>query len=259
VGYSNKLLFPALWEGAVYHNFQLDALHQLHPAIVQAHARKIRLEPADVVLKEGQPIRRLVFPKSGMISVLIGMADGQYVEAGMIGRNGVVGTAAAFGALKSDSENVVQLAGEGWSMDIEPVASVADTDERVRSLLFRNERFLLRQAQQTAGCNARHPIPQRLASWLLRLRDVAGDGSFYLTQEYIAQMLGVQRPAVSDFASDLQEKGMIRYRRGNISILDPHNLEKQACECYGVLRRHYQTLFSSAVDTDSRIRAADMD
>jgi CRP-like cAMP-binding protein len=174
----------------------------------------------------------------------------------MVGRNGIIGAAAAFGVVQSDSTMVVQLAGAGWSIDVEPIASLANSDDRVRAVLFRNERFLLMQAQQTAGCNARHPIPQRLASWLLRLRDIAGEGQYYLTQEYLAQMLGVQRAAVSGFASELQDKGLIQYRRGNLSILDVNNLKKEACECYGMLHQRYQALFQNMYEARPSARRA---
>jgi CRP-like cAMP-binding protein len=114
-------------------------------------------------------------------------------------------------------------------------------DEQLRSTLFAYEQFLLAQAQQTAACNARHHIPQRLSSWLLRARDATRESELLLTQEFLAQMLGVQRASVSMFAGQLQDKELIRYRRGRVQVMNCDGLASEACECHAVLsdlRRH---------------------
>ena len=122
-------------------------------------------------------------------------------------------------------------------------AQLLERDETIRATLFAHEQFMMVQAQQTAACNAKHTIPQRLSTWLLRARDVAGADELLLTQEHLAHMLGVQRASVSGFAGQLQDMDLIRYRRGRLSITDVEGLTHQACECHSRLAAFHGKLF----------------
>ena len=130
----------------------------------------------------------------------------------------------------------MQLPGTALTIASADLAEAANASEALRRELFFQDRFILAQAQQSAACNARHDITQRLATWLLRVRERAQQDDLGLTQEFLSQMIGVQRPSISLAASQLQEGGIISYRRGMIRILDPKRLESVACECFASLR-----------------------
>jgi CRP-like cAMP-binding protein len=182
-----------------------------------------------------------------MISLVVDLADGDRIEAGMVGRRGTVGGSVMFGGRTHLTTAFAQLPGSGWVLKASDLHELAERASDVRDLFFRNEQYLLAQAQQTAACNAKHRIPQRLATWILRAQFDSGDAELNLTQEYLAQMLGVQRASVSMFAGALQEKGLIFYRRGRVRILDREGLEHEACECHATLRNRHTHLFEAEV------------
>lgn len=184
----------------------------------------------------GDPIRHAVFPTAGMVSIVVALGDGDLVEAAMVGQDELIGAAAAFGTAEHLNSSFCQLAGTAYVLPAADLADIVRRDETVRSLIFAYEQFLLAQAQQTAVCNAKHHIMQRLSSRLLRAQEVTGSNEMFLTQEYLAQMLGVQRANVSGFAGKLQDMELIRYRRGRLSIVDGAGLARQACECHARLR-----------------------
>ena len=202
----------------------------------------------DVIGEAGRPIESVFFPSSGMISVVVDLRDGGRVEAAMVGRKNAVGGSVVFGGRQHLNTSFAQLPGIGWSLKAADVIELANRDDDVRNILFDNEQFLLAQSQQTAACNARHVIPQRLATWILRAADASGGDELTLTQEYLAQMLGVQRASVSMFAGALQDKGLIFYRRGRVKVLDRAGLEHLACECQAALRHQHARLFEADVN-----------
>ena len=220
----------------------LTALLQRHP---EAPARLTRVDfvHGDLFGRPGEPIRHAVFPVSGMISVVVDLASGDVVEAAMVGCGGVIGASAAFGATEHINSSFCQLPGAAYLLPVADLADIAQRDESVRAMLFAHEQFLMAQAQQTAACNAKHHIMQRLATWLLRAKDVTGTSEMFLTQEFLAQMLGVQRASVSGFAGQLQGMDLIRYRRGRLSITDETGLTSQACECHSRLAAVSRKLF----------------
>jgi CRP-like cAMP-binding protein len=137
-----------------------------------------------------------------------------------------------------------QLPGRGWQMRVDDLIDAGVASLEFRNLMFVQEQYLQAQAQQTAACNAKHSIMHRLCSWLLRARDVAGSTELLLTQENLAKMLGVQRASVSVFAGQLQERGLIQYRRGRVHINDVPGLAEQACECHGALQQKRERLMA---------------
>ncbi len=243
-----KLHFATTFRCAAvhYHNHILSFLHHRFPDFVGHRARQLAFVHGDVIGETGRPIEYVFFPSSGMISVVVDLRDGDRVEAAMVGRRNAIGASVAFGGLTHLNTSFAQLPGSGWSLKAADVIDLANRDGDVRNILYDNEQYLLAQAQQTAACNARHLIPQRLATWILRASDASGGEELTLTQEYLAQMLGVQRASVSMFAGALQDKGLIFYRRGRVKVLDRQALEHQACECYAALR-HQHARLSEAV------------
>lgn len=212
----------------------LNLLIQRRP---EARARLTRVDfgHGDLLGRPGEPIQHAVFPVSGMISLVVQLGDGELVEAAMVGHDGLVGGSVAFGGANHLNTSFCQLPGTAYLLPADELAGIAKQDEGVRAAIFAYEQFLQAQAQQTAACNAKHHIMQRLSSWLLRTKDVTGAREMFLTQEFLAQMLGVQRASVSGFAGQLQDMELIRYRRGRLSITDEAGLARQACECHARL------------------------
>jgi CRP-like cAMP-binding protein len=197
----------------------------------------------DVLAEAGSPIDQVYFPNSGLISIVVPLKNGEMIEAGIVGRRDVFGASAAFGAKTHVNRAVAQMPGSFSMIKAADLINAADKSETLRRDLFLHDQFMLAQAQQSAACNARHDITQRLATWLLRVRDRAEQEELALTQEFLSQMLGVQRASVSIAAGAMQQAGMIQYRRGNIQITDTPRLEQTACECFSVLREHYARAF----------------
>jgi CRP-like cAMP-binding protein len=237
------------------HNRILSALVQRHPEFRERLKRRDYVH-GDMVGKSGDPIVDVLFPSSGLISIVVALRGGELVEAAMVGCDGVVGGGAAFGAKQHLGSSFVQLPGFGWTMRAADLATVVKRDEDMRRLLFVYEQFLLAQARQTAACNARHHIPQRLGSWLLRARDAAREDELLLTQEFLAQMLGVQRASVSMFAGQMQDKDLIRYRRGRVAVVNADGLAKEACECHAVLGGLRRRLFEVRDGDEEALRTA---
>jgi CRP-like cAMP-binding protein len=197
----------------------------------------------ELVAEAGSPIDQVYFPNSGLISIVVPLKNGEVIEAGIVGRQDVFGVAAAFGAKTHVNRAVAQMPGSFSVMKAADLINATNKSETLRRDLFLHDQFMLAQAQQLAACNARHDITQRLAALLLRVRDRAQQEELALTQEFLGQMLGVQRASVSIAAGAMQEAGMIQYRRGSIHITDTPKLEQTACECYGVLRAQYARTF----------------
>ncbi len=225
-----------------YHNTLLDAFSAAEPDFVRERAVPFSFAHGDLLVQAGQSIEHVYFPQSGLISVVVGLSGGEHIEAAMIGHDGALGASVACGATSSVNTAFGQVAGHGWRLAAADVVTLADENRALQNLLFRHEQFLLAQAQQTAACNARHHIPARLCSWLMRAHEFA-QGEIYVTQELLAQILGVQRASISLIASTLQDAGLIQYRRGRLSILDKPGLAQRACECHQVLHDHRHYLF----------------
>ncbi len=191
-----------------------------------------------VVLNEPcTEIEQVIFPHSGMVSLLAVMADGRAVETATVGAEGVVGGMAGFGLRMTITRAVVQTPLVASQIAAAPFRRAVSASPQLRDLLVRYNEALLGQVQVTAACNALHSIHARLARWILQTADRT-QGSFVpLTQELISEMLGVRRSSVSEVAVKLQDAGLIRYSRGMIEIIDRPALMEAACECYETIRR----------------------
>jgi CRP-like cAMP-binding protein len=198
-----------------------------------------------VLFEAGDTVDRVYFPHTGIISLVVALSSGEVIEAAMIGRDSILGGAAAMDGLISLNKAIVQLGGKGEALEIGRLREVADTSPAFRTTLIRHEQVLFAQAQQSAACIAAHTVEARLSRWLLRSRDLSGSDTLLLTQEFLAQMLGVQRTSVSPAAHTLQKADLIRYRRGHIEILNLEGLQDAACECYGTVKTQYDRLLNN--------------
>jgi CRP-like cAMP-binding protein len=200
------------------------------------HLRTIDLPQEMVLYEAGSTIDQIYFPNAGVVSLVVRLATGETIEAAMIGREGVVGGLSALGSNTSINMAIVQIAGSASVIGAEHVRRLSDQSVAFRSTLIKHEQVLLAQSQQSAACNSTHLIESRLSRWLLRCRDLVGSDNFQLTQEFVAQMLGVRRTSVSIVANTLQQAGLIKYKRGNIRILNLEGLRESACECYASVK-----------------------
>jgi CRP-like cAMP-binding protein len=212
---------------------------------IRPHLEAVEFTLADVLGEPGGDVQRVYFPHSGVISLVVDLSIGDMIETAMVGRDGVLNASSALDGGVSFNKAIVQLAGAGSFIAVDKLRGIADEHKAFRSLLIRHDQVLFAQSQQSAACNASHSVESRMCRWLLRMRDLAGWDELTLTQEFLAQMLGVRRTSVSVIASTLQKAGFIRYRRGNIQLLDIEGLQDGACECYGTVKAHYERLLSS--------------
>ena len=225
-------------------NRLLHMLPEDDMAALNKHLKLVRLNQGDVLAEPGDNISNVHFPHSGIISFMVELDDGALVQTFMVGRDGVVGASQALDDRTSINKILVQVAGESSVIDRAPLRRIASEYPAVRNLLASHEQFLVADVQQTAACNARHSIEARMARWILRMRDLAGDG-LPLTQDYLASMIGVRRASVTEIASEMQRAGSISYVRGQLRITDAVALGRLACECHKAVQDNYQRLLGS--------------
>lgn len=196
----------------------------------------------DVVYEPGERMSYLYFPTSSVVSLIYTMADGDTAEMGLVGNEGVVGIALVLGGETTPNQAVVQVAGGALRMRADAMRAEFDRGGPFQAGLLGYTQALLTQISQTAVCNRLHSIEQRLARWLLMTRNRVASDEILMTQEVLAHMLGVRREGVTLAAHHLQEAGLIRYRRGHITILDRTGLEAASCECYRVVKDEFDRL-----------------
>ena len=210
-----------------------------------AGAEVVTLDRAHPLVTPYEPIRDVWFPVSALASLVIVLEDGATVEAGAVGRDGMVGVPLLLGAETTPMQTLIQVPGEVIRIPAARVLEgLADGGRVLRDLIQRYTHFLFVMASQSAACNRRHPMDERMARWLLVSSDGIGSDRVAITHEFLATMMGVRRSGVTETAQQLQEKGLIDYRRASVNIIDRSGLEKAACECYRVVRREYERLFS---------------
>jgi CRP-like cAMP-binding protein len=214
------------------------ALAQLEP-----YFRAVELKQGEVLAESQQPLRLVYFPYSGIISSSVPLKDGHLIQTGMVGRDGVVGAMQALDRKVSPNKLIVVVPGVAEVADVDVVGSIIQANPNVRELLASHEQFFLAEVQQSAACNAVHAIEQRTCRWLLRMNDLIGM-KVPLTQELLAEMMGVRRTSVTMAAATLQKAGFIRYRRGHIHIVDIEGIKQKSCECYEVVKDHYDRLLN---------------
>jgi CRP-like cAMP-binding protein len=211
-------------------------------ALLRPHLETIELVQEAVLVGAGDRLTRVFFPHHGVISLVVSLAGGGMVEVAMIGRDSVFGGSAALDGSISLTDAVVQLPGTASTLEVGILRTAAQESIAFRTTLIRHEQALFAQAQQSAACNAMHAAEARLARWLLRMHDLAGEDELHLTQDFLAQMIGVQRNSVSTVAHALQQAGVIKYSRGHIKIANLVALQDASCECYQAVNMQYKRL-----------------
>ncbi len=205
------------------------------------------LEPVElplgrVLYESGCALSHAYFPTSAIVSLLYVMEGGASAEIAVVGNEGIVGVALFMGGNTTPNRAVVQSAGQGFRLPADLVRREFERSIPVMHLLLRYTQALITQMAQTAVCNRHHSVDQQLCRWLLMSLDRLQGNELVMTQELIANMLGVRREGVTEAALKLQRAGVIHYARGHITVLDRGALERRACECYGVVRREYLRL-----------------
>jgi CRP-like cAMP-binding protein len=195
--------------------------------------------PSHVILHEaGGKLEYTYFPNHGLISLVVVMKDGKTAEAGIVGNEGFTGTPAAVGLSRSPLQAIVQITGDGFRVEVGPLQAILESAPNLRLMLSRYAVVQGMQVAQTAACNRLHDIKQRLARWLLLTQDRVDAESLPITHDFLATMLGTDRPSVSMAAGILQSEELIRYTRGAVKIVNRKKLEDAACECYGITQQY---------------------
>jgi CRP-like cAMP-binding protein len=210
------------------------------------------LEPVELTFKQvlhapGQAIGHVHFPEGGMVSMIAALEDGQALEVGLVGREGLVGLPVLLGDGAAVTEALVQAQGPAWGVEAAALKAVFDRSAGVRAPLLRYVQAFHAQVAQTAACNGRHALEERLARWLLMAHDRAEGDAFPMTHEFLALMLGVRRAGVTVAAGLLHRVGAIAYVHGHVTVLDRAGLEGAACECHGMVQRQFERLLGPAV------------
>jgi len=204
--------------------------------------RDIEFHPGEILCEAGAPAGQIVFPQSGLISLVVELEGGDQVETALVGCRGALGAAAVFDPQPHFATAVARMRGRACVIPREKVAEAAQRNVRLRALLLRFQQFVLAQAQQVAACNARHALRERLASWLLRARFTTESDELLITHDELRLGLGVQRATVSVAAGELAAAGAIETRRGHIAIVDVHKLAGEACACHLTLMERREQL-----------------
>ncbi|MEH2590657.1 Crp/Fnr family transcriptional regulator [Bradyrhizobium sp. AZCC 1721] len=209
---------------------------------LRPHLRIVEMQRGKVVAESRARVNQVYFPHGGILSCVVELEDGWAIESAMIGNDGAFGAAQAIDSKASLHKVVVQVSGLVSVVDAEHLKAVALSSPDLLALLITYEQFLLGQVQQTAACNAIHSVEQRTCKWLVRMCDLVGT-ELPVTQEFLAQMMGVRRTSVTGVASQLQKEGLIAYSRGKLSILNMDLLQRRACECHRTVRELYAAEF----------------
>ncbi|MDZ8260373.1 Crp/Fnr family transcriptional regulator [Nostoc sp. ChiQUE01b] len=209
------------------------------------HLKLVSLSTRQVIYEPGEPITQVYFPQNAMISIVTTMKDGSTVEVGIVSNEGIVGIPVILGGKTTTTKAFVQIGGAGMQMDADVLRTEFNRSGAIQKLLLRYVRAIYTELTQSCACNRLHPLEERLARWLLTVSDRLESDEFPLTQEFIAQMLGVRRSGVTVAANNLSRAGMIRYQRGQINILNREDLEATSCECYRVIQNEFARLLGS--------------
>lgn len=227
-------------------NQLIAALPDDERARVLALLEPVEMPLGKVLYESGCAISHVYFPTTSIVSLLHVMEDGASAEIAVVGYEGFVGIALFMGGISTPSRAVVQSAGKGFRLKADVMKHEFNRAGPVMHLLLRFTQALITQKAQTAACNRHHSLDQQLCRWLLLSRDRLQSDELVMTQELIANMLGVRREGVTEAAGHLQKAGLIRYQRGHITVLDRVGIEQRACECYGVVKKEYDRLLPAA-------------
>ena len=209
----------------------------------------VEMPLGDVLYESGKTLSHVYFPTTAIVSLLYVMENGASAEIAVVGNEGLVGVSLFMGGGSTPSRAVVQSAGQGFRLNAQAMKKEFDRGGPVLHLLLRYTQALITQMSQTAVCNRHHSLDQQLCRWLLLSLDRLEGSELVMTQELIANMLGVRREGVTEGALKLQTAGLIKYSRGRISVLDRPGLERRTCECYAVVKNEYDRLLPHKIAT----------
>jgi CRP-like cAMP-binding protein len=209
---------------------------------LRPHLQPIPLEYRKSLYRAHKPIGFVYFIETGVGSLVNTMANGQAAEVGTIGNEGVVGLPLLFGDDRAPTSVYVQVPGAGLRMKASLFTKELARSATMRAVMHRYAHAVFNQVAQSAACNQFHSLEQRCCRWLLMTHDRMQSDEFLLTQEFLAMMLGVQRTGVTAAAGALQRAGLIRYKRGNVTIIDRRALKDRSCECYGISKTEFDRL-----------------
>jgi CRP-like cAMP-binding protein len=207
-----------------------------------AQLEPVQMPLGEVLYESGVTLGHVYFPTTAIVSLLYVMEDGASAEIAVVGNEGIVGISLFMGGESTPSRAVVQSAGKGFRLKAQVLKEEFNRAGPVLHLLLRYTQALITQMAQTAVCNRHHSLDQQLCRWLLLSLDRLQGDELVMTQELIANMLGVRREGVTEAALKLQSAGLIRYTRGRITVLDRAGLEQRTCECYAVVKKEYDRL-----------------
>ncbi len=225
-------------------NHLLAALPPEEFARLLPHLEPVALRLGDFLYGPDEQLRHAYFPTTAIVSLHYVTESGASAETAGVGNEGVVGIALFMGGNTTSSSAVVQTAGLGYRLEARLLKDEFDRGGFVQKLLLRYTQALMTQMSQTAACNRHHAIEQQLCRWLLLTLDRAPTSEMIITQELVANMLGVRREGITEAAGKLQDAGYIRYRRGHLTVLKREGLETRACECYAVVKEEVARLLS---------------
>jgi len=225
-----------------HQNHLLNALPPSDHARIASQLELVPMELGHVLYESGDKLRHVYFPTTSIISLLYVMEDGASAEIAVVGNEGILGISLFMGGETTPSRAIVQSAGHAFRLKAALLKEEFARYGPTMHLLLRYTQALITQMAQTAVCNRHHSVDQQLCRWLLLSLDRLGSNQLSMTQELIANMLGVRREGVTEAAGKLQDAGLIRYGRGRITVLDRPGLEKRSCECYEVVKKEFDRL-----------------
>ena len=225
-------------------NHLLAGLPAADYARLSPHLELVPMPLGEVLYESGGRLQHVYFPTTSIVSLLYVMADGASAEIAVVGNEGVLGISLFMGGETTPSRAVVQSAGYGYRLKSQLLKQEFKRAGPMMHLLLRYTQALITQMAQTAVCNRHHSVEQQLCRWLLLSLDRLATLELTMTQDLIANMLGVRREGVTEAAGKLRDAGVIRYNRGRITVLDRPRLEKEVCECYSVVKKEFDRLLS---------------
>jgi len=225
-----------------HQNHLLNALPRSDYERIASHLELIPMGLGDVLYEPGVRLRHVYFPTTSIVSLLYVMEDGASAEIAIVGNEGILGISLFMGGETTPSRAVVQSAGHGFRLKADALKDEFARFGPTLHLLLRYTQALITQMAQTAVCNRHHSVDQQLCRWLLLSLDRLASNELSMTQELIANMLGVRREGVTEAAGKLQDAGLISYRRGTITVLNRPGLEARSCECYQVVKTELDRL-----------------
>jgi CRP-like cAMP-binding protein len=235
----------------------LDSLPQAERSVLDRILTRLVLKQNQVLFDVRDEISGIYFPCDSIVSLVVPLREGSAIVTSIIGHDGVVGASALSDCQMSATRAVTQVEGECLRGEVNALHAVLGSCPTLRIMLGRHEHALFAEAQQSSACHLVHTLERRLARCLLRISDVSGSRTVDMTQEHLAQMLGVRRSSLSVVAHGLQAEGFMKFRRGHIEISNIEGLNAMACECYGAIKLHYNLLHECWIPQGRRDVAGD--